>query len=42
MVVWHFDLELVEQARDWKDTLDSFFIWHKTPLMIKMRPVARS
>lgn len=39
-VLWHFDLELCPQSRDWEDQ-KVYIIWEKNELMCKLKPVVR-
>jgi hypothetical protein len=35
-LLWHFDITLMDESRDWGDKLEGFFIWGKTPLMVRL------
>ncbi|KKY18590.1 putative cytochrome p450 [Diplodia seriata] len=39
-VLWHFDLDLCAESKDWMDQ-EVYTIWEKGPLMCKLKPVVR-
>lgn len=38
-IIWHFDLELTEEAMGWPDKQMIYTSWEKIPLMIKLHPI---
>lgn len=38
--LWHFDLELCEESKDWSNQL-VYALWEKHPLMARLKPVQR-
>lgn len=40
-VLWHFDLELMEESKSWQERQKSYILWHKFPLMCRLTPVPR-
>jgi hypothetical protein len=41
MTLYNFDLELCEETGDWLDQ-QAFVVWHKKPLMCRLKPVLHS
>ncbi|KAL1640058.1 hypothetical protein SLS58_007325 [Diplodia intermedia] len=39
-ILWHFDLDLCDESKDWMDQ-EVYTIWEKGPLMCKLKPVVR-
>lgn len=37
-VLFNFDLELADKSEDWWRTQNTFFVWQKKPLMVKLTP----
>lgn len=38
-MIWHFDVELTEEALGWPDKQMIYTSWEKIPLMIKLHPI---
>jgi hypothetical protein len=39
-VLLTFDMELADQSEDWWFTQNTYFVWQKKPLMVKLYPRA--
>lgn len=37
-VLFNFDLQLADPSEDWWTTQNTFFVWQKKPLMVKLSP----
>lgn len=37
-LLFNFDLELANPSEDWWTTQNTFFVWQKKPLMVKLTP----
>lgn len=35
-VLFNFDMELADSSEDWWSTQNTFFVWQKKPLMVKL------
>ena len=40
-LLFNFDVELLENSRDWDKLQTGFIVWDKHPLHVKLTPVAR-
>jgi cytochrome P450 len=40
-MLWHFDFELADPAKQWYEKLRCFMIWEGAPLHIRLRTVRR-
>ncbi|KAJ4356741.1 uncharacterized protein N0V89_004777 [Didymosphaeria variabile] len=40
-MLWHFDFELADAAKQWHESLRAFLIWERTPLRVRLRKVQR-
>ena len=40
-VLYNFDLELMDESREWMKNQKIFALWEKPPLMVKLHPVNR-
>ncbi|GAM34675.1 hypothetical protein TCE0_015f02400 [Talaromyces pinophilus] len=36
-MMWHFEIELDAESRDWMDDPKEFALWHKPPLFVKLK-----
>jgi cytochrome P450 len=36
-LVWHFDMELMDESRDWVEGQKVYFLWYKPALMVKLK-----
>jgi cytochrome P450 len=37
-LLWNFDLELVDNSDDWWLQQDTFIVWKRNPLIVKLYP----
>jgi hypothetical protein len=37
-LLWHFDLELAEESRDWMERNQIYTLWLKPELKVKLTP----
>lgn len=35
-IMWHFDLQLEKPEEDWWNSLGTYLVWEKKPLMIRL------
>lgn len=40
-LLWNFDVELVEGYQQWSKSHKVYIVWEKTPLMVRLTPLAR-
>ncbi|KAH8694348.1 hypothetical protein BGZ61DRAFT_352880, partial [Ilyonectria robusta] len=36
-IIWNFDLELVEESKNWMKDQHMFILWEKGPLMVRLK-----
>ncbi|KAB8292426.1 hypothetical protein EYC80_008152 [Monilinia laxa] len=41
-IIWNFDLEMVDESKNWAKNMKVFLLWEKLPLYVNLKPVART